>query len=54
MRSRLLASVDVIEFQTMDAYSSLDIINAMYNLSIHSREDKLKVMLRTRPNSFTQ
>jgi hypothetical protein len=34
----LLASVDVIEFQTTDAYSSLDLTNVLYNLSIHSIE----------------
>jgi hypothetical protein len=54
MRSSLLASVDIIEFQTTDAYSSLDLTNAMYNLSIHSRDEKLKVILTTRPNSLTQ
>jgi hypothetical protein len=50
----LLASVDVIEFQTTDAYSSLDLTDAVYNLNIHSIEEKLKVMLRTRPNSLAQ
>jgi hypothetical protein len=29
MRSSLFASVDVIEFQTMDAYSSLDLTNVI-------------------------
>jgi hypothetical protein len=38
MRSNLLASVDVNEFQTTDAYSSLDLTNVMYNLSVHTRE----------------
>jgi hypothetical protein len=41
MRSSLFASVDVIEFQTTDAYSSLDLTNAIYNVSIHSRDEKL-------------
>jgi hypothetical protein len=54
MRSSLLVLVGVIEFQTTDAYSKLNLTNAMYNLSIHSREEELKVMLRTRPNSLTQ
>jgi hypothetical protein len=49
----LLASVDVIEFQTTEANSSLDLINVIYNLSIHSRDEKLKVMLRTRPKSLS-
>jgi hypothetical protein len=40
-----LASVEVNEFQTRDGYSSLDLINVMYNLCIHSREKKVKVML---------
>jgi hypothetical protein len=52
MRSSLLASVDVIEFQSMDTYSSLDLTNVIHSLSIHSRDEKLKVMLRTRPNSL--
>jgi hypothetical protein len=54
MRSSLFASVDVIEFETKDAYSSLDLTNGIYNVSIHSGDEKLKVMLRTRPNSLIQ
>jgi hypothetical protein len=34
MRSSLLESVDVIEFQATDAYSSLDLTNWMYSLII--------------------
>jgi hypothetical protein len=45
MRSSLLASVDVIEFQKTDAYSSLDLTNVVYNLSIHSTDEKLKVII---------
>jgi hypothetical protein len=45
MRSSLLASVDLIEFQTTDAYSSLDLTNVVYNLSIHSTDEKLKVII---------
>jgi hypothetical protein len=52
MRSSLLASVDIIEFQTTDAFSSLDLTNVLYKLSIHSSDEKLKVMLRTRPNGL--
>jgi hypothetical protein len=33
MRFSFLASVDVIEFQTTDANSSLDLINEIYKLS---------------------
>jgi hypothetical protein len=54
MRSSLFASVHVIEFQTTDAYSSLDLTNAIYNVSIHSRDEKLKVMLLNRPSSLIQ
>jgi hypothetical protein len=41
----LLASVDVMEFQTTDAYSSLDRTSAMYSLSIDSIEEKLKIIV---------
>jgi hypothetical protein len=46
-----MASVDVMEFQTTDAYSSLDRTSAMYSLSIlvDSIEEKLKVILRISP-----
>jgi hypothetical protein len=54
MRSSLLASVDITEFQTTDAYSSLDLTNVIYNLSKHSRDEKFKVILRTRPSSLKQ
>jgi hypothetical protein len=52
MRSSLLASVDVFEFQATDAYSSLDLTNVIYDLCVHSREEKVKAMLRTRLNSL--
>jgi hypothetical protein len=45
MRSSLLASVNVIEFQTEDAYSSLDLTNVVYNLSIHSRDEKFNLII---------
>jgi hypothetical protein len=51
MHSRLFASVDVIELQATDTFSSLDLTNAIHNVSIHSRDEKLKV---TRPNSLIQ
>jgi hypothetical protein len=43
IRSSLLASVDIMEFQTTDAYYSLDRTGAMYSLSIDSIEEKLKI-----------
>jgi hypothetical protein len=33
MRSNLLASVDIIEFQTADAHSSVDLTNVIYRVS---------------------
>jgi hypothetical protein len=44
MRSSLLASVDVIEFQTTEAYSNLDLTNVKYSTYKQSREENLKVM----------
>jgi hypothetical protein len=52
MPSNLLASVDVIGFQATDAYSSLDPTNAIYNMCIYSRDEKVNVMLRTRRESL--
>jgi hypothetical protein len=54
MRSSFLAAVDITEFQITDAYSSSDLTNMMHNLSIHSGDEKLKVMPRTGPNSLIQ
>jgi hypothetical protein len=45
MRSSLLASVDVIEFQTTDAYSILDLTNVMYNRSIHSSDEIIIIII---------
>jgi hypothetical protein len=45
MRSSLFASVDISEFQTTDAYASLYLTKVIYTVSIHSRGEKLKVML---------
>jgi hypothetical protein len=41
MRSSLLASVDVIEFHTTEAYSYLDLIKVKYKTYKHSREERL-------------
>jgi hypothetical protein len=54
MRSSFLASVDAIEFHTTDEYSSLDLTNVIYNLWIYTRDEKVNVMLRTRPESLIQ
>jgi hypothetical protein len=43
MRSRFLASVDVIEFQTTEAYSNLDLTNVKYSTYKQSKEENLKV-----------
>jgi hypothetical protein len=43
-----------IEFQTRDEYSRLDLTNVICNLCIHSRDEKVKAILRTRPNSLTE
>jgi hypothetical protein len=48
---QLLASVDAIEFQTTEAHSSLDLINVTCNLSIHSRDETLKVIVQIRPKN---
>jgi hypothetical protein len=52
MRSSLLASVDVREFQTIEAYSNLDLTNVKYSTYKLSREEYLKVIERIRPNNF--
>jgi hypothetical protein len=41
MLSRLLASVDVIEFYTTEAYSNLGMTKVKYKTHKHSREEKL-------------
>jgi hypothetical protein len=46
MRSSLLASVDVTEFQATEAYSSLDLTKVRYSVYKHSREENLNVMER--------
>jgi hypothetical protein len=42
VRSGLLESVNVFEIQKTDAYSSLDLNKIIYNLRIHSRDEKVK------------
>jgi hypothetical protein len=41
MCSSLLASVDVIEFHTTEAYSNLGLTKVKYKTNKHSREEKL-------------
>jgi hypothetical protein len=52
MHSSLLASVDIIEFQTADGFSLIDLTKAINNLCLHSRDEKVNVMLRSRRNSL--
>jgi hypothetical protein len=52
MGSRVLASADVTEFQTTEAYSNLDLSKVKYSTYKQSREENLKVMERIRPKSF--
>jgi hypothetical protein len=40
MRSSLLASVDVTEFHTTEAYSNLDLTEVKYRTNKHSTEEK--------------
>jgi hypothetical protein len=54
MRSSLLTTVDVIEFQTTEAYSNLDLTNVKYSTYKQSREENLRARERIRPNSFMQ
>jgi hypothetical protein len=52
MLSSLLASVVVIEFQTTEAHSSLDLTKVKYNIYRQSREENEKVNVRTSPNNL--
>jgi hypothetical protein len=45
MRSSLFASVDVTEFQTTEAYSSLGTTMVKYNIYRHSKVEKVKLEL---------
>jgi hypothetical protein len=51
MRSSLLASADAMDIQTAEAYSSLDITDIKFNMYLHSRDEKVKGTMRTRPNN---
>jgi hypothetical protein len=51
MRSSLLASVDVITFQTAEVHSNLDLSNVKYSTYKQSEEENLKVMERIKPNN---
>jgi hypothetical protein len=44
MGSSLLASVDVTEFQTTEAYSNLDLTNVKYSIYKHSTEENMWVI----------
>ena len=48
MRSRFLASVDVIVFHISEAYSTLGLTSVMYNINKLSRFEK--VMVRIKPS----
>jgi hypothetical protein len=52
MHSSLLASVVIIEFQTTEAYSSLDLTKVKYNIYRQSREENEKVKVQTSPNNL--
>jgi hypothetical protein len=52
MRSNLVESVDVMEFQATEAYSNLDLTSARYSTYKESREENLKVIERMRPSNF--
>jgi hypothetical protein len=42
----------MIEFQTAEAYSNLDLTDVKYGTYKQSREENLKVMKQIRPNRF--
>jgi hypothetical protein len=52
MRSSFLASVEVIEFHTTDAYSNLGLKSEKYKINKLSRVENEKVILRMRPKSL--
>jgi hypothetical protein len=49
MRSSFLESVDVIEFQTTEAYSNPGLAKVVYNESRQSKEENLNVIELIRP-----
>jgi hypothetical protein len=52
--SILFSSVNVTEFRTTVAYSSLDLTAVKYNIYTQSREEDDKALLRTRLNNLIQ
>jgi hypothetical protein len=52
MRSRLLESVIVTEFQATEAYSSLDLTKEKYSISKASMVQKKSLSVRINPNNF--
>jgi hypothetical protein len=52
MHSSLLASVDMIEFHTSEAYSNLYVTKVKYSTYRKSIEENLNVIERIRPNTF--
>jgi hypothetical protein len=49
-----LASVFVIEFQTTEAYSNVDLTIAIYSIRRLSRVEKENVVVRINPNNFIE
>jgi hypothetical protein len=52
MRSSFLASVEVIEFHTTNAYSNLGLTSEKYKINKLSIVENEKVILRMRPKSL--
>jgi hypothetical protein len=52
MRSSLLESVLVIEFQTTEAYCSFDLTIALYSIRRLSRVEKENVIVRINANNY--
>lgn len=50
--SSLLASTEVTESQIAEAYATVDLTNIKYNTYIHSREEKMEVILLTGPKNW--
>ena len=53
MRSGFMASWVVIEFHTVEEFSSLGLITATYNINKLSRVEKEEVMVRVKPSILT-
>jgi hypothetical protein len=53
MRSNLLASVDVIEFQTTEGYSNLYLTDVKYSTYKQCRDENHNIMERIRLNKQT-